>query len=246
MLLEQRYIFRILLEILLTFDLSDEVGRQTLKNTISSLLTSQNLDEPAIQKLILCTEALMPHTETRLNFTVENIVTIFKPEEVAIDFSDAQIKSFVDRIVDQNEKIRLMQLELKILEFREKIISADGGKYVDELATSNKEFLTILINNVIPQEGDEDVIRRLGKAAQQHEISSETTIKCLQICFYAVESKKTKGLAHSMCQLFKVSRWPQDWSTPFSSIFGKSFPITRKCFFYLGLYSERNEFTGNQ
>lgn len=204
-LLEQKHIFRILVEILLTFDLGDEVGRKTLEHSITTLLTTQKLDEPVIQQVMKCTETLKPNTEQRLDYIVKIIETIIRPEQVEIDFSDAQINFLIDRIADQHEKIRLMQLKLVILELREKIISADGGKYVDELAASNKEFLDILIRNVDAEEEDADILQRLEKAAEQHEISDETIIKCLRICFYSVASKRTVGLTQSMCQLYKVS-----------------------------------------
>lgn len=203
---ENRYKFMTLIDILLTFDLGDEIGRKNLKEFIAKVLSSRILEEEVIRKLICCVENLIPDAENRLQFFVDIVRGYTDPSDCTLDFSDTYISQMLDGIKDPNMRMKVTQLRLKILELREQEQMATQNKdyerlekITEELATFNEDLVRIVCE-VYPEHSS-TINSTLRLDAKK--MSKETTLQCLQICFYAVASKHTSTLTPNMCQLYK-------------------------------------------
>ena len=64
--MEHQYILLTLVEIIFTFDLGDEIGRENLKKLIENLLTNFELEYQTVQVIVKCTENLIEQQEDRL------------------------------------------------------------------------------------------------------------------------------------------------------------------------------------
>lgn len=203
---ENRYKFMTLIDILLTFDLGDEIGRKNLKEFIAKVLSTRLLEEEIIRKLICCVENLIPDTDNRLQFFVDIVRGYTDPSDGTLDFSDTYISQMLDGIKDPNVRMKITQLRLKILELREQETNATQQKdyerlekITEELSGFNEELVRIVCE-VYPEHSS-TINSTLRLDAKK--MSKESTLQCLQICFYAVASKHTSTLTPNMCQLYK-------------------------------------------
>lgn len=203
---ENRYKFMILIDILLTFDLGDEIGRKNLKEFIAKVLSTRILEEEIIRKLICCVENLIPDAENRLQFFVDIVRGYTDPSDCTLDFSDTYISQMLDGIKDPNMRMKVTQLRLKILDLREQESMATQHKdyermekITEELSTFNEELVRIVCE-VYPEHSS-TINSTLRLDAKK--MTKESTLQCLQICFYAVASKHTSTLTPNMCQLYK-------------------------------------------
>lgn len=203
---ENRYKFMTLIDILLTFDLGDEIGRKNLKEFIGKVLSTRTLEEETIRKLVCCVENLMPDTEQRLQFFVDIIRMYTDPSEVMNDFSETYISQMLDVIKDPNLRMKITNLRLNVLDLREQESIATQNKdyervekITEELAAYNEKFSQIVCQ-VYPEQSS-TINSSLKLDAKK--MPRESTLQCLQIFFYAVASKHTSTLTPNMCQLYK-------------------------------------------
>lgn len=205
---DNKYKFMILIEILLTFDLGDEIGRQNLKAFISNVLSTQILEPDTIQKLVQCVENLMPDATARLQYFVDIVRACIDPR-TAIDFTDRSVTELIDSIKDPNLKMLVSKLKLEILDLNEQETVASQEKdyarlekISEELALKNEE-INRLLAEYEKNHSTSMTINSTLSSMSSRKATPESIQQCLQICYYAVASKNTKTLTPSMCQLYK-------------------------------------------
>lgn len=205
---ENQYKFITLIDILLTFDLGDEIGRQNLKAFISNILTVQIVNENNIHKLVQCIENIIPDRDMRLQYFIEIVRGIVDPN-TSIDFTNRSITSLIEAVKDPNVKVKISALKLKILDLREQESIASQQKnyerlekITEDLSSSTEEFIRLVneTGNLLNSSTGS-----LLSSLQSKKVSVEWIQQCLLICFYAVASKHTDALTPNMCQLYKVS-----------------------------------------
>lgn len=204
---ENRYKFMTLIDILLTFDLGDEIGRKNLQEFIAKVLSTRTLEEEVIRKLVCCVENLIPDVETRLQFFVDIVLGYTEPSDCTIDFGDTFISNMLDGIKEPNVRMKVTQLRLKILDLREQETNATQvkdyerlEKITEELTTFNEELVQIVCE-IYPEHTS--VINSTLSKLDAKKMTRESTLQCLQICVYAVVSKHTSTLTPNICQLYK-------------------------------------------
>lgn len=200
---ENQYKLHILIEILMKFDLGDEIGRQNLNSFVSKVLSTQILGENVVQKLVNCVENLIPDSNQRLQYFIDIIRSIIEPNS-SIDVSDPSITALLDSIKDPEINVKISQLKLRIMELREQeneyTRTKDYGnleKATEDLAACNEEFLNIL-NTYTSDTSDNSVLTSLNSK----KVSKELILHCLEICFFTVCSKCTISLTPNMFKLY--------------------------------------------
>lgn len=210
---ENQYKFFTLVEILLTFDLGDEIGRQNLKNFITNVFATEILNECVVEKLVRCIEYLIPDQDTRLQYFIDIIRGIIDPSNV-IDFSDKSVASLIETIKDPNAKVKISALKLKILDLREQesIAYQDKNyaaveKITEDLMACNEDMVLLLnrFTMTTTADGPLDPNAMLLASFQPKKLSLDSIQQCLQICYFAVASKKTYSLTPNMCKLYRVN-----------------------------------------
>lgn len=71
--MEYQYILLTLMEIVYTFDLGDEIGRDNLKILLETLLKNFDIEEQTIKVIVQCTENLITKQEDRLQVSGLNL-----------------------------------------------------------------------------------------------------------------------------------------------------------------------------
>lgn len=200
-----------LIEILLTFDLGDEIGRQNLKSFIANVLSSQIIDEYIVEKLVKCVESMMPDPDIRLQYFIDIVRGIIDPNS-SIDFADKAVVALIDSIKDPDAKLKISRLKFKILELREQesVASQEKNyalieKIAEDLVTCNEDMVRLLNRFNTSVEGIPDPNASILASFQPKKLSIKSIEQCLQICFYAVASKHTNSLTPNMCKLYQVS-----------------------------------------
>lgn len=210
---ENQYKFMTLIEILLTFDLGDEIGRQNLKNFITNIFTTQIMHECIVEKLVRCVENLIPDQDTRLQYFIDIVRGIIDPN-TCIDFSDKSVASLIETIKDPNAKVKISALKLKILDLREQESNAYQDKNYaavekisEDLLACNEDMIRLLNKFTVTKtaDGTLDPNATLLASFQPKKLSLDSIQQCLEICFFAVASKKTRTLTPNMCKLYRVS-----------------------------------------
>lgn len=204
---ENQYKLHILIEILMKFDLGDEIGRQNLNSFVSKVLSTQILGESVVQKLVHCVENLIPDTSARLQYFIDIIRSIIEPSS-SIDVSDPSITMLLDSINDPEIKVKIGQLKLRIMELREQENEFSAAKdytslekITEDLAASNEEFLNIL--NAYNLSDNSELNNTVLTSLNSKKISKESILHCLEICFFTVCSKCTIELSRNMFKLYE-------------------------------------------
>lgn len=211
---ENQFKLHILIEILLTFDLGDEVGRQNLNSFVSKALSTQILGENVVQKLVQCVENLLTDSDARLQYFIDIIRGIIDPNSL-IDVADPTITKILDNVKDAETKIKISQLKFRILELRE--MESDLSeqkdyarleKVTEELAEKSEEFVNT-INNcaMIDASSTLGIINDLNSTVQSNlnskKLTKEWILHSLEICFFAVCSTATRTLTPNMFKLYE-------------------------------------------
>lgn len=203
---EDQYRLCLLIEILLRFDLGDEIGRQNLNTFVSKVLSTQILGENIVQKLVHCVENLITDLDARLQYFIDIIRGIIDPCS-SIDVSDPSIAMLLDNIKDPEKKLKIGHLKLEIMDLREQESELSKNKdyirlekVIEDLAARNEEFLNLL-NTCSDSMATSTTISELNSNTKK--VSKEWTLHCLEICFYAVCSKQTTSLTPNMFKLYE-------------------------------------------
>lgn len=204
---DNQYKLHLLIEILLKFDLGDEIGRQNLNAFVSKVLSSQLLGENIIKKLVHCVESLIPGLDARLQYFIEIIRSIIDPSS-AIDVCDPSIAALLDSIKDPETKVKIGQLKLQIMELREQEGDLTKNRnfarlesVTEELAARNEEFFGLLntysdTTTTLPTPSELTTLN-------SKKVSKEWILHCLEIYFFAVCSYQTTSLTPNMFKLYE-------------------------------------------
>lgn len=208
---ENQYKFLILIEILLVFDLADEIGRQNLKQLIANVLMTQTVGEYIVSKLVKCVENMLPEVDARLQYFIDITRGVIDPAG-SIDFSNKEMVALIDSIKDPDAKLKISQLKLRILDYREQESNAQTEKdyatverIAEDLIACNEDLLRML-SKYIPAklpDGEPNPNAELLASFKPKKLSLESIQQCLQINFYAVSSRLTTRLTANMCKLYQ-------------------------------------------
>lgn len=204
---ENQYKLNLLIEILLKFDLGDEIGRQNLDAFVSKVLSSQLLGENIVRKLVRCVENLIPDLDARHQYFIEVIRSIIDPCS-SIDVSDPSITALLDSIKDPEIKVKIGQLKLQIMDLREQESEFTKNRNFatlesvsEKLAACNENFFSMLNTY-------SDTAATLPASSEltslnSKKVSKEWILHCLEIYFFAVCSKQTTSLTQNMFKLYE-------------------------------------------
>lgn len=204
---ENEYKLHILIEILMKFDLGDEIGRQNLYTFIKDVLYTQILGENVVQKLVNCVENLIPDSNARQQYFIDIIRSIIEPSP-SINFSDPAITALIDSIKDPDINISIVQLKSRIMELCEQEYELKRikeftllEKVTEDLAAANEEFLQIL-NGYAETDPNVEINNTILTSLNSKKVSKESIQHCLEICFFVVSSKCPITLIPDMFKLY--------------------------------------------
>lgn len=145
---ENEFKLLLLLDILMSFDLGDEVGRQSLKDFLSTALSSRPLSNHLIQKLVQCVEFLLPALNDRMKYIAQLLQSLIEPN-VMIDICDSSVSLLLDEITDKKIKNKIIELKMRILDLVERNgnDSTNEGEEADamhELSVCREIFARLL------------------------------------------------------------------------------------------------------
>lgn len=204
---ENEYKLHILIEILMKFDLGDEIGRQNLITFIKDVLYTQILGENVVQKLVVCVENLIPDSNARLQYFNDIIRSIIEPSP-SINFSDPAITALIDSIKDPDINMSIVQLKSRIMELCEHEYELKRAKdfiqlenVTELLIAANEEFLQIL-NGYAQTDPNVDFNTTTLTSLNSKKVSKESIQHCLEICYFVVCSKCPITLTPDMFKLY--------------------------------------------
>ncbi len=108
-----------LIEILASFDLGDEIGRQRLRALAIHLLTINSCNENIIKSLVKICEKLVPNSDERLQVYVDVIRSLVDQDslEKALNVMDPNVVEAMEK--DSNLNVQVSSLKLKLFELKE-------------------------------------------------------------------------------------------------------------------------------
>ncbi|XP_058125221.1 condensin complex subunit 3 [Anopheles ziemanni] len=223
-----QYILLTLLEIVTMYDFGDVFGCDSLKLVLSGILCSETLNEMNVKSIMQTFEKLLPDVETRLKFFVDLVNSILEPSRQDVSNSSrVLVESYLEQHPEQTAlKMKISSLRLKILDLKEQetllVQKKDyaGAQCVSEkLNQCNEEYanlvkpllqeMTTSISNTTGESSSTLVFR--DSILKPKRMTQATIIKCLQVCFYLVNSTTVRGLDPTVCDLYKsfISRYVQ-------------------------------------
>uniref|UniRef100_A0A182JQ35 Nuclear condensin complex subunit 3 C-terminal domain-containing protein n=1 Tax=Anopheles christyi TaxID=43041 RepID=A0A182JQ35_9DIPT len=244
-----QYILQILLEIVLMYDFGDEFGRDSLKLVLSHMLCNETLFEMNVRLIMETFEKLITDVETRLNFFVELVSSVLEPSRQDVSNSSRQ---FIDLYLDKHPeltalKLQISALRVKILELKEQegALSAQrdyaGAQLMNEELNMCNEKYAHLVKPIVQEMsllstslGDDtsSTLQFRDSMLKPRRVTQATVEKCLQICFYLVNSPAVRVLTPPVCDLYRtfISRhvqsgqlstrnWALRTSTAFSMLY---------------------------
>ncbi|XP_058066104.1 condensin complex subunit 3 [Anopheles bellator] len=224
-----QHILHTLLEIVAIYDYSDEFGRDSLKLVLSDVLCNETLHEMNVRLIMQTFEKLLPDVETRFKFFVDLVNSVLEPSRV--DFSNSSrslVDTYFERYPDQTSlKLKISALRLEIMDLKEqetmRVQQKDyaGAQHVSErLNASNEEYANLVkplvqemsqtLSSSNTSAGIDSVVFR-ESMLRPRRMTQETINKCLQVCFYLVNSTSVRMLTPVMCDLYTsfISRYVQ-------------------------------------
>ncbi|KAH8299438.1 hypothetical protein KR044_001461, partial [Drosophila immigrans] len=193
-----------LVEMLHTYDLGDEIGRDNMKGLITHLLKECLLDHKIIAVLVRCMEQLVSDVGARMQYFIDIIYEICELNAKQNDL--VHDRSLIDKLLGDGDTALVMNLnslKVKILELEEleenfvrqkEYIRAQAVN--DEKIAVTEEY-TDLIQPLLEKHGVLDLPAR-PKLSKQ-----ERVLKGLHISFYMVASEQVTSLNPSICKLYK-------------------------------------------
>ncbi|ALC40799.1 Cap-G [Drosophila busckii] len=193
-----------LVEILRTYDLGDEIGRNNLRELITHLLKECQLEHKIVFVLVRCVEQLMPDMHSYMQYFIDITYEICELNKKQNDL--VHDRSLMDKLLvgqDTALVMRINSLKVKILELEEQEENFVRQKeYIRAKAVSDErnvvtEEYTELVRPLYEQHGELNLPSR-PKLSKQ-----ERVLKGLYIVFYMVTSKQVQSLNPSLCKLYK-------------------------------------------
>lgn len=140
-----------LIEILLTFDYGDEIGRQHLRTLAIHLLTTNPCNENIIKSLINICEKLIPNSDDRLQVYVDVIRSLVDQDLLEKTLKDPSVIQALER--DPNLQVEVTTLKLRLYELKEeesKCVKAKDYAKVSQISEQITACQDQLVNLVRP------------------------------------------------------------------------------------------------
>ncbi|CAD7077192.1 unnamed protein product [Hermetia illucens] len=212
--MEYQYILLTLMEIVYTFDLGDEIGRDNLKILLETLLKNFDIEEQTIKVIVQCTENLITKQEDRLQFFVDIIKDLTDAKSLTNELSHDRtlIEELLEKHSEKDLKFQISSLKVKMLDLEEQETNfvqrkdyAQAQRIAEELTACREEYMNMLkpILKEVSSSDSEESRKFMSLTFQQKKLSPEIIIKSLQIAFYMVVSKNVKSLTPNVCDLYK-------------------------------------------
>lgn len=137
-----------LIEMLQKFDLSDEIGRETVKNTVVYLLTQSTCDESVAKSLVNICEKLIPASNSRLQFYVDTVTSTIHPIDINTSLETCKM--------NRNTEIQIASAKAKLFELKEAetgwlvMDECDKLRAIQQQICLLRERLTFLIIPFLP------------------------------------------------------------------------------------------------
>ncbi|XP_034476603.1 condensin complex subunit 3-like isoform X1 [Drosophila innubila] len=192
-----------LVEILQTYDLGDEVGRENLKELISHLLKECLLDHKIVCVLVRCMEQLVSDVSARLQYFIEIIYEICELNAKQNDL--VHDRSLIEKLgdVDTSLVTQLNSLKVKILELEE----------LEENFVRQKEYIRAQAVNDEKIAVSDEYRELIQPQLEKHGVlelhaspklsKQERVLKGLYISYHIVASEHVSSLNPTICKLYK-------------------------------------------
>ncbi|EDS29244.1 cap-G [Culex quinquefasciatus] len=245
---------QVLLEIVASYDLGDEVGRENLKKVLAEMLACGDLGEGNVKTIMTIFERLVGDVEERFRFCVDLINGILEPSRADVSNSSRSlVDEYLEKNPDKSLQMKISSLRLNIMDLKEqemdKVNKKDYGgaqRVSDELTAANDEYAALLkpILMKVSSAGDGSIFGE--SMLKPKKITNSTINKCLQILYYLVNSSSVKSLTPIVCELNKtfISRYVEssvidtrDWALKCSITFSMLYDGLSKDTFQL-LYQQ--------
>lgn len=196
-----------LVEMLETYDLGDEIGRDNLKELISHLLRECLLDPKIVAVLVRCMEQLVSDVTARMQYFLTIIYDICELHTKQNDLvHDRELTDMLLENVETSLVMKIRSLKVRILDLEEMEENFVRQKeYMRAQAVTNERMIVTdeyrdLIQPLLEKHGELQLPTR-PKLSKQ-----ERVLKGLYISFYMVASEHVHSLNPSLCKLYKVMR----------------------------------------
>lgn len=210
--LEHHYVLLTLCEIIDTFDMSDELGRNRLQQVICEMLSREQLDEAMVAKAVHCLDRIVPDVNDRLQLVADTIRTVVDANSATLDLSSAAVVELLGR--DSNLNFRVSSMKLRIMELEEQerdcITQKEYGRAEKLRGELNEcsDALASLIAQHLRGEGDSGTSAAGGSSEATvlpllRRVSIEDTMRCIQMACYVVRSTAVRSLNPAMVRVFK-------------------------------------------
>uniref|UniRef100_A0A182N258 Nuclear condensin complex subunit 3 C-terminal domain-containing protein n=1 Tax=Anopheles dirus TaxID=7168 RepID=A0A182N258_9DIPT len=227
-----QHILQTLLEIVLMYDFGDEFGRERIKLVLSRMLCTETLFETNVRVIMETFERVIMDVDERFNFFVELVSSIvLEPARQDILNSSRQlIDAYLERHPELTSlKLHISALRVKILELKEQESNLSAKKdYTgaqltnEELNQCNEMYIDLVKplvhamtqttrNRSVSVTDTSSTAVFRASMLRDHRVTHPTIDKCLQICFYLVNSPSVSVITPAVCELYRnfISRHVQ-------------------------------------
>lgn len=204
------YCILTLLEIAELYDFGDEMGRNKLQDVLRRILIEHPVSEHVIKQISVLMEQLVTDVERRLEI-FNNIVVEMVKSGVPSEYSR---KAVLEDLINKSDKetqlqansIKLDMMKLKEQEsvFVERKQYADAHNVAESYTKLNDELVKLLrpVCESINNESSQAMMRALSSIAISKKITTTDITKNLQICYFAITSKRVKSLSHDILKIY--------------------------------------------
>lgn len=208
---ENEFKLLLLLDILMRFDLGDEIGRQNLKAFLLTTLSSRPLSNQLIQKLVQCIEFVLPVLNDRMEYISQLLQSLIEPHAM-IDICDNSVSLLLEEIADEKIKDKIIELKLRILDLDERqgndsVNDGDAPNTMYELSVCRELFANLLkVHNQRAAniaESREEFNAPMAALLNAKKLTPEWMLHCINVFFHATCSKKTTKLTQNMFMLYE-------------------------------------------
>uniref|UniRef100_A0AAG5D889 Nuclear condensin complex subunit 3 C-terminal domain-containing protein n=1 Tax=Anopheles atroparvus TaxID=41427 RepID=A0AAG5D889_ANOAO len=223
-----QYILLTLLEIAAMYDFGDEFGCDSLKMVLSEILCNETLYEMNVRTIMQTFEKLLTDVETRLKFFVDLINSVLEPSRQDVSHSSRMlVETYLEKHPEQTAlKLKISSLRLEILDLKEQETQlaqqkdyAGAQSVAEKLNLCNEEYANLvkpllheMTMSISSTTGDTSTALGFRDTMlKPRRMTPHTINKCLQVCFYLVNSPTVRVLTPAVCDLYKsfISRHVQ-------------------------------------
>lgn len=153
----QKFILLTLIEILQTYDLSDEMGRHNLITLFTMLITNISIEENSVRIICALFETLLPVTEERLQFFVDIVRGIVDDHSKITGNSFDLSHPLVNEMLKKNPdlQVKISSIRMDIMELKESEMNAinnrdyqGASKITEDLIVANEKMNRLISSHL--------------------------------------------------------------------------------------------------